>query len=209
MGKPAVSLNNLVVCRRCDAVLTKPQIEPGQKAICPGCSAMLFELKKNPMERTMAVSLAGLLLFFPAILLPMIGVTAAGAHNEASLIDCIVILLNTGYPIVSLIVFLFTVAIPIVHLLAAFYIALAVHTNKISRSLFVFFRSYHVLDSWTMLHVFFLGVVVSIYKIVELAELTIGGGLISFVLLLVCSTLVSITLDHHYVWETMEQAFED
>ncbi|REL28625.1 paraquat-inducible protein A [Thalassotalea euphylliae] len=207
--KPATSLNNVVICRRCDAALSKPNIQPGHKAICPGCGALLFELKKNPMERTMAVSLAGLLLFFPAILLPMIGVSAAGAHNEASLIDCIVILLNSGYHIVALIVFLFTIAIPIVHLLAAFYIAVAVHFNKISQSLLVFFRSYHVLDSWTMLHVFFLGVIVSIYKIVDLAELTVGGGLISFVLLLICSTLVSVTLDHYYVWEKMEQALED
>ena len=158
----------------------------------------------------MAVSLAGLLLFFPAILLPMIGVSAAGTHNEASLIDCIIILLNTDYHIVAFIVFLFYHCHSRCSLVGrAFYIAVAVHLNKISQSLLVFFRSYHVLDSWTMLHVFFLGVVVSIYKIVDLAELTVGGGLMSFVLLLICSTLVSVTLDHHYVWEKMEQALED
>ena len=72
-----------------------------------------------------------------------------------------------------------------------------------------FFRSYHQLDNWTMLQVFLLGIVVSIYKLLQSAELDFGIGLVAFVALLICTTLVSVTLDQHHIWERLEQHFAD
>ena len=202
-------LDNLVICQQCDMVSNKPKVFPGHKALCSGCGATLFQVKKNPVERTLAVSLAGLLLFFPALILPLMGLSAAGISDEASLLDCLVIMIDDDIHVIAFSVFMFAIAIPVVRLISAFYISFALWKNKITPSLLVFFRSYHVLDSWAMVHVFFFGVIVSMYKLVSMADLSFGGGLVSLVLLLICSTLISVTLDHHYVWEKMEQALED
>ena len=189
------ALDNVVVCHFCDAVSKSPKIKPGQKASCAGCGSTLFEMKKDPIERTLAISLAGILLFYPTTTLPIIGVTAAGIYNDASLIDCIRIMINGGYSFIAFTVFVFAIAIPMVRLLSACYLTLSIKFNRVTPSLLVFFRSYHHLDTWAMLHVYFFGIIVSMYKLVDMAELSIGGGLISFVLLLICSTLTSVTLD--------------
>jgi paraquat-inducible protein A len=151
--------------------------------------------------------LAGLLLFFPAIFLPIMGVGIAGLYNDASLFDCINILIEGDFYIIAFAVFMFTIAIPVLRLYSAFYLSYKLQNNEYPPSLLTFFRSYHMLDTWTMVHVFFLGIIVSMYKLVALADLSIGGGLISLVLLLLCSTLVSITLDQHYIWEKLEKPF--
>ena len=48
----------------------------------------------------------------------------------------------------------------------------------------LFYRIYHHLRDWGMLEVYFMGVLVAIVKLVDLAELTIGLGLFCFISLL-------------------------
>jgi paraquat-inducible protein A len=56
-----------------------------------------------------------------------------------------------------------------------------------------------------MLNVFLLGIVVSMYKLLDDTELTVNYGLLAFVLLLLCSTMVTVTLDQQYIWDKLER----
>ncbi|WP_206486174.1 paraquat-inducible protein A [Thalassotalea sp. G2M2-11] len=183
-----------------------PPISPGESAICPCCGATLFSRKKQSIERTLAISTAGLLIYIPAITLPLLSIRALGVYNEVSLLQSILLLIEDEFYLVAFCVFIFTLAVPLVRLFSTFYLSLQLKRQQITPSLLTFFRSYHQLDHWGMTQVFFLGVIISIYKLLTMATLTIGSGLISLFLLLLCSTLITSTLDHHYVWEKMEQA---
>jgi paraquat-inducible protein A len=194
----------MLACHQCDTLLPIPLLAEGQEALCSCCGAALFSKKKKAINRTISVTTAGLLVFFPAIYLPIIGISAAGIYNDASLLDCITLLISNRHYIIAFALFMFTIAIPTVRLVTALYISLSIKFNCVKPSLLVFFRSYHVLDAWTMLHVFFLGVIVSMYKLSSLAQMTIDGGLLSLVLLLLCSTLVSVTMDQHSIWHELE-----
>jgi paraquat-inducible protein A len=201
------SLDELIACLHCDTLATSPSLAAGETALCPCCGNKLFSRKKDSINRTMAISLAGLMLLFPAITLPIIGVGVAGKYNDASLIDCIMLMINDDFYIIAFSVFLFTIAIPSVKIFSAFYLSYKIKRKQISSSLLIFYRSYHLFDSWAMIHVFFLGIIVSIYKLISLDELTVGSGLISLLLLLLCSTLISITIDQKLIWDTLESEF--
>ncbi|WDE05237.1 paraquat-inducible protein A [Thalassomonas viridans] len=200
--------DHMIACPQCDGLSPKPRLKEGQKAVCKRCGGKVMERKRDPIRRTLAIALAGLLLLIPAMILPLIGVSAVGLFNQASLFDCIAILIANGYYLIAVSVFIVTIAVPVIRLLAAIYISWCIQVKRISPALVHFFRSYHQLDSWTMLHVFLLGIMVSMYKLVALAELSVGLGLVAFILLLVCSTLVSVTLDKHYIWEQLEAGCE-
>jgi paraquat-inducible protein A len=198
----------MLACHQCDTLLPMPNVAEGQEALCGCCGATLFAKKKDAINRTIAVAIAGLLLFLPAIFLPIIGIGAAGIYNDASLLDCITLLINSRNYIIAFAVFMFTIAIPAVRLITILYISVSIKFNRVKPSLLIFFRSYHVLDTWTMIHVFFMAVIVSMYKLSSLADMSIDGGLFSLVLLLLCSTLVSITMDQHSIWHRLEQSLE-
>lgn len=201
-------INTLIACKHCDTVATSPILTAGESALCPCCGHTLFSRKVDPVNRTLAVSLAGLLLLIPAVTMPIIGVGVAGKYNDATLIDCIMLMINADFYIIAFSVFLFTIAIPSVRIFSAFYLSYRIKTKQLSTSLLTFYRSYHLFDSWTMIHVFFLGVIVSMYKLVTLDQLTVGSGLISLLLLLFCSTLISITLDQKLIWDLLEHELE-
>ena len=209
MERNNADISNLIACHKCDALSSKPELSLGQKAMCIRCGAQLFSNKKNSVDRTLAVSSAGLLFVAPAMTMPIIGIGLVGMFNEASLVDCIAELTKNKFYIIALCLFLFTIAIPIVRLITAFYISYSIKKDRITPKLMQFFSSYHTLDHWVMLNVFLLGTIVSMYKLISMAELVVGVGLIAFIMLLLCSTLVSVTLDQHSVWELMEQKLAD
>lgn len=197
--------SELIACQQCDALYEQPCLNEGQKAECGRCGATLFERKNNSIERTFSLSIAGLLFLTPAIILPIMGVTLAGQFHHASLLDCITQLIGKGFYMIATLLFMFAIAVPTVRLIGALYISYCFKFNKIKPFLLHFFRAYHQLDSWSMLNVFLLGIIVSMYKLLDDTEVSVDYGLLAFILLLLCSTLVSTTLDQHYVWQTLEQ----
>jgi paraquat-inducible protein A len=202
-----INTSLFVACQQCDALYDKPQLKQGQLAKCNRCGSMLIERKVDFIERSFNWSLAGLLLMLPAILLPIMGVTLAGQFHQASLFDCILVLIDRGFFMIACLVFLFAIAVPIVRLAGAFYISYCFKFNKLKPSLLNFFRAYHHLDHWAMLNVFMLGIVVSMYKLIDDTELSVNLGLLAFIFWLICSTMSTVALDQDCIWEKLEKTF--
>jgi len=169
----------------------------------------MAERKVDSIERSFNWSLAGIFLLVPAILLPIMGVTLAGQYHNASLLDCITALIERGFFMIAVLVFLFAIAVPVVRLLGAFYITYSFKFNKLKPSLLHFFRAFHHLDNWAMLNVFMLGIVVSMYKLLDDTELSVNMGLLAFILWLISSTMASAALDQDYIWQKLEDEFVD
>jgi len=199
----------LIACQQCDALYDTPMLKQGQSAICTRCGSMLTERKVDSIERSFFWSLAGIILSVPAILLPIMGVTLVGQYHHASLLDCILVLIDRGFIMIATLVFLFTLAIPVVRLLGAFYITYSFKFNRLKPALLYFFRAHHYLDNWAMLNVFLLGIVVSMYKLLDDTELSVNMGLLAFILWLICSTMASSALDQDYIWQELENEFVD
>jgi paraquat-inducible protein A len=202
-----INTSLFVACRQCDALYDKPQLKQGQLAKCNRCGSMLIERKVDFIERSFNWSLAGLMLMLPAILLPIMGVTLAGQYNQASLFDCILVLIDRGFFMIACLLFLFAIAVPIVRLTGAFYLSYCFKFNKLKPSLLNFFRAYHHLDHWAMLNVFMLAIIVSMYKLIDDTELSVNLGLLAFIFWLICSTMSAVVLDQNYIWEKLEKAF--
>ena len=203
------NVKQLIACKQCDALYDMPMLIQGQSAKCTRCGSLLAERKVDSIERSFYWSLAGIMLSIPAILLPIMGVTLVGQYHHASLLDCILALIENGFFMIATLVFLFTLAVPIVRLLGAFYITSSFKFNRLTPSLLHFFRAFHHLDNWEMLNVFMLGIVVSMYKLLDDTELSVNMGLLAFILWLICSTMASIALDQDYIWNELEKEFVD
>jgi paraquat-inducible protein A len=204
-----IDIKQLIACQHCDALYEKPELKQGQSAKCIRCGSVMAERKVDSIERSFNWSLAGIFSLVPAILLPIMGVTLAGQYHHASLLDCITALIDRGFFMIAVLVFLFAIAVPVVRLLGAFYITYSFKFNKLKPSLLPFFRAFHHLDNWAMLNVFMLGIVVSMYKLLDDTELSVNMGLLAFIIWLISSTMASAALDQDYIWQKLEDEFVD
>mgnify|MGYP000098668732 FL=1 len=209
MNGSNIDTKQLIACQQCDALYDKPELKQGQSVKCTRCGSTMAERKVDSIERSYHWSMAGIFLLVPAILLPIMGVTLAGQYHHASLLDCIIVLIERGYLMIAVLVFLFAIAVPVVRLLGSFYITYCFKFSKLKPSLLHFFRAFHYLDNWAMLNVFMLGIVVSMYKLIDDTELSVNMGLLAFILWLISSTMASVALDPDYIWQKLEDEFVD
>lgn len=196
-----------IACQHCDTLAVIPILQIGESAICHCCGSMLAVKKKDPIERSLALSLTGILLLIPAVILPIMTVGVAGQYNQVSLIDCLLTMAREGHFIIAFTVFIFLIVIPTLRIVSIGVVTYSIQQQK--KTLFFPFllNTYQTLDNWAMIHVFFLGVIVAMYKLLSLAELNANIGLLCLLLLLLCSTSISITFDQREAWHKWENIF--
>jgi paraquat-inducible protein A len=62
------------------------------------------------------------------------------------------------------------------------------------------YRIYHHLREWGMLEVYLMGILVAIVKLADMADLSLGVGLVCFVALLLVQVWLEVTMSPHQIW---------
>ena len=200
------TISNLGACHECDLLYQKTEIPIGHTAYCPRCRCTLYANKVRSLSRAAAWALTGLILFIPANAFPIIKLKVLGQEQGATLINGVQTLAREGHVVVAVLTFLVSIAAPLLKLLLLSGILWRLRRPgpKINTNLPGLFRFYHKLDTWAMLEVYMLGLLIAFTKLGDLAEVITGIGLYSFIGLMLVSILASITLDEDEVWQTME-----
>ncbi len=194
----------LTACPDCDLLLRATPVTEGRKSLCPRCGSVLASARQNTVSRTLALSLTGLILFFPAMLLPVMTLDAMGMEMATNLVHGISVLFRSGFYGVAILILLTGVAIPFIKLLVLFVVSLSILLKVKSSLLTLAFRMYRFLDEWGMLEIFMLGILVSIIKLKDLAQLSYGMGLYCFSALLAVTVFTAIGLDEHRYWSLLD-----
>jgi paraquat-inducible protein A len=200
---------NYDACPECDLLLRCAQPKIGEKAHCPRCGFLLSRPQKQSVERTFALSIAGFILFFPANLLPMVGITVLGTVNTGILMSGVIALFNEGMLAVAIVVFLASVLFPLAHISLSLLISGHLYFNRSNRYLVGWMRWMHHLDEWVMLEVYMLGIIVACVKLMAIAPLKFGWGLYAFIALIIITTMLTSGLDSALFWQRINQLSKD
>jgi paraquat-inducible protein A len=193
----------LVACETCGLVQRLPDLPPGASAECVRCATHLLTRDDSSLTRTAAFALAGLMFYAPANLYPILRLEWYGMHSESTAWDGAVALFRQGQPVIATIVFLASIVIPFLKLLALFYLVATVklRSRAWQRQRTWVFRGLEVIGPWAMLDVFVMSVLVALVKLGELATVLPGRGLFSFAAVAVLTLLASMSFDPRLIWE--------
>lgn len=190
-------------CPCCDLLVKKQVLDYTQKAQCPRCHVVLSQPQKDSAQKTLALSIAALILFFPAVYLPLMSLNLLGYTQPQSIMQSIQVLFGEQYYFIAMIILITCVVIPLMKILILGYISLSVFQNHYLPHAIALFRLYHGIEEWGMLEIYMLGILVSIIKLEGLADLQFDLGLILFILLLIMVVLSSSFLDEEYFWDQL------
>ena len=104
---------------------------------------------------------------------------------------------------VAILVFLCSMVIPVVKLLCQLLVMISVRFGIARHIGMLLYRGYHHLREWGMLEVYLMGILVSIVKLIDMADLSLGIGLACFVALLFTQVWLEVTMSPHQVWEAL------
>lgn len=201
----AFPLDKLIACHDCDLLLSPPALSSGEKAVCPQCGHELHVQRHNVVMRSLALVIAALALYIPANFLPIMHLNLWGQSSNETLWSGVLGLYNSGMQGVALVVFLCSMAIPLVKLLCQLVVLLSIRLNC-GRSLGVrLYRYYHHLRDWGMLEVYLMGVLVAIVKLADMAQLSLGIGLACFVGLLLTQVWLEVCMSPQQIWGALSR----
>ncbi|SDP09152.1 paraquat-inducible protein A [Pseudomonas jinjuensis] len=202
-------LEELVACHECDLLMRRLHLEAGHKASCPRCGFELAAHRLHMVKRCLALVLTALLLYIPANFLPIMHITILGQTSTDTVWSGVLGLFRSGMEGVAVLVFLCSMLIPLAKLLCQLYVLLSIRL-RVGRGLgMMLYRSYHYLREWGMLEVYLMGILVSIVKLLDLAELHPGFGLACFVALLFSQVWLEVTMSEHQIWELLSGEADD
>lgn len=193
-------LNELVACHECDLLMRKPMLKQDEKAQCPRCGYELYAHRHNVIDRSLALVLAALMLYVPANFLPIMQLHLLGQSADDTVWSGVLGLYDSGMRGIAVVVFLCSMAIPLLKLLCQLAVLLSIRWNIGRDYGLLLYRIYHHLRDWGMLEVYFMGVLVAIVKLVDLAELSLGLGLLCFISLLLVQIWLEIVMSPHQIW---------
>lgn len=198
-GLPAIAFIR-IACHDCDLLQKTPTLAVGEVAYCVRCDAVLFTNQKNSVDRSLAFAITGLLFYVIANMFPFLSLKALGFLQEGTLLSTSFSLFKAGMPLLSLLLLLTTVIFPLTTLLGTIYILIQVKRDKFNNYTAPVFRFLRSTDTWGMLEIFMLAVIVSLVKLGDYADVVFGISLYAFVLLILSLTLMSYSLNPQDVW---------
>ena len=196
-------METIVVCKTCGLAQRMEEPRRGTTVRCYQCGWMITKRAVNSLGRTAAFSLAALIFYVPANILPILRMEYYGAYSENTVWDGCVRLFQDGQWIVAIIVFLASILIPLCKLLGLFFL---VATTKFKltrwqRERTWIYKVIDVIGPWAMLDVFLLSVLVALVKLQRIATVLPGRALFAFTAVVVLTILASASFDPKSIWE--------
>lgn len=199
-----VQSTQFLACGDCDMVQLKKDFAPESKISCPRCAKTLRLPKKNSIDRCLALAITALILFVPAISLPLLDLQVLGITHSANMLTGVITLFENGMWTLAIVVLLFSIVAPLTKLLLVLCITMFLRLRRASSTTAVCLRWYHHLDEWGMLEVYTLGIIVAYTKLVSLAHVIPELGLYCFIAVLLIVSVIHTVMDAERFWELIE-----
>lgn len=191
----------IIACHECDLLNTITDVPIGATARCARCGATLYNRKKNSIERSLAFTIAGLVLFVMANAYPILMMKSEGLLLKTTLLESILELYVEGMWGVAALVLITCVLAPLIQIFGLLYVLFPLQMRLTAWRAPLIFRYLRKLQPWGMMEVFMLGILVSMVKLADMATVIPGFSLYAFAALVFVLAAAVSSLDPHLIWE--------
>lgn len=192
-------------CPGCGLFQTVPQLRPGLTARCARCATILHRARRHPLDHSLALTFASLVLLAVLCLSTLMTVRTAGIVHSAGLFSGPEELVRRGMAALAVVVVFVTVGAPVIRLLGTLYVLLRIREARPPAHLRRIFRVVEWLTPWSMVEVFVFGVFVAYVKLRDLVTIELGSGVYALLALTFVLVWYDGALDREAVWHALDR----
>jgi paraquat-inducible protein A len=200
----------LWACGSCELLVQSPDPAETGLPACPRCDAALTRRKPNSLSRTWALLIAGFVLYIPANVYPVMVIVSFGRQQEATIFGGVVELAQGGdWPIAGL-VFVASIAIPLLKLVSLTFVAASVqwrwHWRPAERT-----RLYRLVEGigrWSMIDIFVTSILVALITLQKVATVEPSLGAVCFAAVVILTIFAAKSFDPRLIWDRLESDHE-
>jgi paraquat-inducible protein A len=169
---------------------------------CPRCGSPVHLRKPNSIGTTWALLLAAMIMYLPANLLPVMATTYLGNTQADTIMSGVIYLLHHDWPL-AVIVFVASVLVPLLKILALLYLLISVQRRsplrKAQRTRL--YRVTELVGRWSMVDVFVVALMAALVQVGALATIEPGGGALAFATVVILTMLAAMSFDARLIWD--------
>lgn len=198
--------DTIVACLDCDLVQRIPELPPGATARCPRCGHKIAFNRPDALNRTLALAFAAAVVLVVANVTPLMELSVSGRQARTTIIGGAVEMWLRGQQITALLVAFCTVIAPALYIGILSAVLLAVRRTPAPRWVGSLLHWSEWQQSWAMIEVMMLGIMVALIKIAELATVIPGIGMFAAGALVILIPAMTVSFDPHEVWKRVAWA---
>lgn len=198
-------MDRLITCETCGLVQEVGDVPKGSVVKCVRCRSQIWHRVPNSRERTLALSIAAAVLYFPSNLYPIVSAQYQGHLIHTTIFQGIKSLWQQGQYFIGTLVFCTSLLTPALKIIGLIFLSLTLNWKRWQTARTWVFRMIRFVDPWNMLEVFLLAICVSMVEVGEIATIHPGRGVFSFAAVVMLTLLATLSFDSRLLWDSQEE----
>jgi paraquat-inducible protein A len=191
----------LVLCRTCS--LAESRASLGADRRCPRCQSRIEQRTPFSTEMTLAWLLAGIVLYIPANLLPVMHTSGLLGEADSTILGGILEFWRSGDWDIALLIFIASVAVPFTKFIAIGLLLLTVRKNSRweQHQRTALYRIVEFIGYWSMLDVIVVALTAALMQFQVLGAAEPRAGIGFFCGVVVVTMLSALSFDPRLIWD--------
>jgi paraquat-inducible protein A len=192
----------LVACRTCGLVMQRGPVSSPLTS-CSRCTTLLRERLPRSAEHTLAWLIAGVVLYIPANVLPVMYVSGVGGEEESTILGGVLSFWQGGSWDIAVLVFTASVAVPATKFLALGALLWTVHRGSswAMKQRTALYRLVEYIGYWSMLDVVVVALTAALLKFKVLGTAEPRLGIVFFCGVVVSTMIAALSFDPRLIWD--------
>ncbi len=201
---PTAAGFGLCACHACGR-LSKPA--PGGESLCSRCGSHLHLRKPDSITRAWAFLIAAYILYIPANVLPIMETGSLFGSQRDTIMSGIVYLWVSGSWPLAVIVFVASVMVPLLKLLAITLLLVTVQRRSVWRpnQRTKLYRLVELIGRWSMLDIYVVTILVALVQLQGLATIRAEAGAVAFGAVVVLTMFAAMAFDPRLIWDPVKK----
>ncbi len=175
----------------------------GETSSCPRCGHVLSRHLPQQERRPLAYGFAALIMFALSNVFTFMSFSSHGVGQEMTFLQCITTLVEQGYLFLGAVLSLTLIGLPLVYVGSIMLVLWRLDKEMHSRALRSLGRLLCRIRPWLMVDVFLIGVLISLVKLMGMADIKMGLSFWAFVGYTVLLIKMMASLDRMWLWQRL------
>lgn len=194
-------MSKVIVCKHCDHFSELPELCCGQTAVCGFCKAPIEAPKNTSRQMVLGSAISSTLLLLSSLFYDFISFSMGGMKHTVSLVSAVPIMIDHGAYYLGILLTLFVIIFPSIILLTVMVMYSPVWSNVSLNFARRITKLLARAEPWNMSEIFLIAILVSLIKLMVLADIEFGPSFWAYIGFVVCfiEMLHQINIDN--LWE--------
>jgi paraquat-inducible protein A len=199
----SAKVSGLAGCHICGQVM---RLNDEHHALCPRCGSGVHYRKNNAISRAWALLISAFIMYIPANTEPIMRSISLGDESSDTIISGVIYFLTHGDWPIALVIFLASVMLPMLKMIAIAYLLIMVQRGKVTRQrektrLYLLAE---VLGRWSMVDIFVVALMITLVQLGQLTTFEPGPAAIAFSLVVILTMFSEMVFDPKLIWDEVE-----